>query len=153
MIENEFRAVYLFVGLCVIIGILLIINIIQRCRKSMPLKTHLVKQQGSRVDEETTQGESSNRDSPRRYHVISEQLQDHSYRSLEDQYADVDESAELHIPYSSAENDRFEIVESPNIEVHTTDGYRHIVKTVSVEDFEEELKESVDAFDLYLKPI
>lgn len=151
--KNEFQATYMLVGIGALISLFLFIIVIQLCRRSSASKTRNISRQSS--DDTTLNSGSLTQGNLRGYNVISEQFKEHSYRPFDVQYAEINESLEMHIPNDSAaqNGDGISVVlyeNSPMMEkFEDTKDNRFLEDTC----MQEEAMIGVDASEAYLNPI
>ena len=143
----------MLVGIGALISLFLFIIVIQLCRKSSSSKTRNISRQSS--DDTTLNSGSLNRGNIRGYNVISEQFKEHTYRPFEVQYAEINESLQMHIPNDSAAHNGDEIsvvlYENPPM----TERFEDTKDNIFLEDtcMQEEAMMGVDASKAYLSPI
>lgn len=153
--KNEFRAihVYMLVGIGALISLFLFIIVIQLCKKSSSSRKRNISLQSR--DDNALNSETLNQTNQRGYNFISEQLKDHSYRSFEDQYAEINEGLEMDILHvnDSSMDDNNGTFASHYLNSQPTDKFEDTANNISIDDMVEEIKVDVNASNSYLKPI
>ena len=148
---NEFQAIYMLVGVGALISLFLFIIVIQLCKKSSSSRKRNISRQSR--DDNALNSETLNQTNQRGYNVISEQLKDHSYRSFEDQYAEIRDSFEMNILNDSSMHKNNGTFASLYFNSQPTDTFQDTTNNRSVDDLAEEIKVDVDASFSYLEPI
>ena len=151
--KNEFQATHMLVGIGALICLFLFIIVIQLCRKSSSSKRRNISRKSS--DDTTLNSGSLNQGNIRGYNIISEQLEEHSYQPFDVQYAEINESLELHIPNDSAvqNGDKISVVlyENPPVTERFEDRKDNII--VENTCMQEEAIMDSDASKTYLHPV
>ena len=145
--KHEFQAIYMLVGVGALISVFLFIIVIQLCKKSSSSR----KRNRQSRDDNAFNNETLNQTNQRGYNIISEQFKDHSYRSFEDQYAEINESLEMDILNASSMQDNNGSFASLYLNSQPTDKFENTTNNITVHDMAEEMKADVDGS--YLKPI
>lgn len=143
----------MLVGIGALISLFLFIIVIQLCRRSSASKTRNISRQSS--DDTTLNSGSLDQGNLRGYNVISEQFKEHSYRPFDVQYAEINESLEMHIPNDSAaqNGDEISVVlyeNSPMMEKFEDTKDNRFLEDMCMQ---EEAMIGVDASEAYLNPI
>ena len=146
---NEFQAIYMLVGVGALISLFLFIIVIQLCKKSSSSR----KRNRQSRDDNAFNNETLNQTNQRGYNVISEQLKDHSYRSFEDQYAEINERLGMDILNATSMQDNNGTFASLYLNSQPTDKFEDTTNNITVHDMAEEMKVDVDGTNSYLKPI
>ena len=147
--KYEFQAIYMLVGVGALISVFLFIIVIQLCKKSSSSR----KRNRHSRDDNAFNNETLNQTNQRGYNIISEQFKDHSYRSFEDQYAEINESLEMNILNASSMQDNNGSFASLYLNSQPTDKFEDTTNNITVHDMAEEMKLDVDGSNSYLKPI
>ena len=137
----------MLVGVGALISLFLFIIVIQLCKKSSSSRKRNISRQS--CDDNALNSETNQRG----YNIISEQFKDHSYRSFEDQYAEINERLEMDILNDSSLHDDNGTFASLYSNTQPTDKFEDTTNNISVDDIIEDIKVDVDASNSYLKPI
>lgn len=151
--KNEFQATHMLVGIGALISLFLFIIIIQLCRKSSSSKSRNITRQSN--DDTTLNSGSLNQGNIRGYNVISEQLKEHSYQPFDVQYAEINESLEMHIPNNSDVQNGDEISVLLYKNLPSTERFDDTKDKLIFKDtcMQEEAKMDSDASKTYLNPV
>lgn len=149
----EFQATHMLVGIGALISMFLFIIVIQLCRKSSSSRTRNISRQS--CDDTTLNTGSFNQGNIRGYNVISEELIEHSYRPFDVQYAEINESLEMHIPNDSVvhNGDKISVVlyNNPPVTEKFDDRKDNIIAENTC--MQEEAIMDSDASKTYLNPV
>lgn len=141
----------MLVGVGALISLFLFIIVVQLCKKSSSSRKRNISRQSH--DDNSFNNETFNQTNQRGYNIISEQFKDHSYRSFEDQYAEINESLEMDILNASSMQDNNGAFASLYLNSQPTDKFEDTTNNITVDKIAEEMKIDADGSNSYLKPI
>lgn len=146
--KKEFHALYMVFGIGALISMLLLIIVIQLCKKS---KTPNVSRRSS--DDTKLNSESLTQGNRRDNSIIPEQNEDHTYRSIDIHYAEINESVEMNITNASTIPDDSGTQEALPRNSQMTDRCRIKTDDNSVDDITEGLRVDLDESNSYLEVV